>query len=161
MLFRNSVAVAATPTALAVSCIICFATSILRHRAALPKKCDFAIGSKADVASAFARKADIAEQRRNVGSGPIPAVSRCSKILITCHRARAKVRFAERVLRSIGRGGAHHSGLMPALLITFAHFSASAARALPNSDGDLGVVIIPGSFKRFRTSGSFSASLIA
>src|SRR5262245_47333036 len=76
-------------------------------------------------------------------SVPIPAVSRCSKILITSSPSASNVAatrrmategFAERALRNIRL--MFHSALMLAARITLPHFSISAAMSFPKSAGE-------------------------
>src|SRR5262249_33249459 len=52
-----------------------------------------------------------------------------------------------------------HSGLMPANLITLAHFSVSSAISFPNSAGDPGSVTPPRSARRAFILGSWRAAL--
>src|SRR5262245_46796606 len=61
-----------------------------------------------------------------------------------------------------GRGGrADHSGLMPANLITLAHFSVSAAMNLPTSEAEPGITVPPKSASRALSLGSTRAALIS
>jgi hypothetical protein len=54
-----------------------------------------------------------------------------------------------------------HSGLMPANLITVAHFSVSAAMSLPKSAGEPGFGTLPNDAYRDLTSGSDRPALIS
>ena len=50
-------------------------------------------------------------------------------------------------------GTIDYSGLMPANLITFAHFSVSSAMSLPKSAGEPGIAVAPKSAKRVLGAG--------
>jgi hypothetical protein len=54
-----------------------------------------------------------------------------------------------------------HSGLMPANLITLAHFSVSATMSLPKSAGEPGFGTLPNAAYRDLTSGSARPALIS
>src|SRR5262245_24207368 len=60
-----------------------------------------------------------------------------------------------------GRSRTDHSGLMPADLITLAHFSVSAAISLPKSAGEPGSTVPPPSARRLLSSGSERPALIS
>src|SRR5258705_6451932 len=68
-------------------------------------------------------------------------------------------RFGER--SGMSRRPQRQSGLMPANLITLAHFSVSLAMNLSNSAGDIGKAVAPSSVIRSLILGSVSAALIS
>src|SRR5947199_7285310 len=57
--------------------------------------------------------------------------------------------------------GANHSGLMPANLITLAHFSVSSAMSLPKSAAEPAITSPPSSASRALILGSTRAALIS
>src|SRR6516165_4916463 len=57
--------------------------------------------------------------------------------------------------------GRDHSGLMPANLITLAHFSVSSAMNFPNSGGVIGIGTPPRSASRALSLGSVRTALIS
>src|SRR5882757_3486130 len=69
--------------------------------------------------------------------------------------------IAQRTLRNIRRDREAHSGLMPANLITLAHFSVSSAISLPKSAGEPTIGEAPSSESRASILGSARAALIS
>jgi hypothetical protein len=69
--------------------------------------------------------------------------------------------FRYQALLNIGSGCADHSGLMPANLITLAHFSVSSAISFSKSAGEPGSVVPPRSASRALILGSARAALIS
>src|SRR5947208_2993142 len=69
--------------------------------------------------------------------------------------------FAEETLWNVRLLKQPHCGLMPANLITLAHFSVSSAISFPNSAGDPGSATPPRSASRAFMLGSARAALIS
>src|SRR5262245_21642116 len=68
---------------------------------------------------------------------------------------------AVRITGGYGMSWQDHSGLMPANLITLAHFSVSAAMNFPNSGGVIGIGTPPRSAIRALSFGSVRMALIS
>src|SRR6516165_7966573 len=69
--------------------------------------------------------------------------------------------FAERALRDVWQYWSHHSGLMPANLITLVHLSIFSAMNLANSSGEFGgTATAPRSANRCLMCGSSTAALV-
>ena len=76
------------------------------------------------------------------------AASGAAITAIEMSRAPAGCEFATERYGMSGIRFWNHSGLMPANLITFPHFSVSSAISLPNSAGEPGSTVAPKSAKR-------------
>jgi len=82
------------------------------------------------------------------------AASGAAITAIEMSRAPAGCEFATERYGMSGIRFWNHSGLMPANLITFPHFSVSSAISLPNSAGEPGSTVAPKSAKRALIIGS-------
>src|SRR4029077_16987797 len=68
---------------------------------------------------------------------------------------------SENVRSKMSAATMDYSTLMPANLITFAHFSVSAAISLPNSDGPITIGSAPKAASRASRAGSAKAALVS
>src|ERR1700686_3729680 len=85
-----------------------------------------------------------------------------SDTLRTLIAALQNAQFAERKIWNIRAYDCpDHSGLMPAVLITLAHFSVSSAMSLPKSAGELESTVPPKAASRAFILGSAMTALIS
>ena len=131
----------------------------MRDFSALYVRC----GSAADIARhrANARFAPESGQRADISRCPL-----CAKSDLThrskqhCHSSTSRGPAIRRT-GEMERLGLDHSGLMPADLITLAHFLVSSATSFPNSAGVIGMGSPASSARRARNFGSANTAFTA